>query len=188
MKHCGPAATPFEFRVRCQVYNDANGEGNGGEQSTGHGAGSAGGDGNGEGSAGVGGSAGGAHASSPVLLAAGVAGGRTVMSSAAGAASCGGVAVARACCVLPLANCLAPWSAERPKLYTLLLVLETRSSGGSAWAAREAVAARVGFRTAAVRGGRLRVNGKAVVLKVRWNCCVAHPAWLLQPLKPDNFF
>jgi len=91
--------------------------------------------------------------------------------------------VGRSSCVLSLPDCLSPWSAERPKLYTLLLVLETRSSTAHAttarnrdtsvdsnnseerWEEQEATAVRIGFRTSEVRQGRLLVNGYPVILK-----------------------
>jgi len=62
------------------------------------------------------------------LLATGVASGCTVVGSNLVAI---GVALGRSSCVLSLPHCLSPWSAERPKLYTLLLVLETRSTAAA---------------------------------------------------------
>jgi beta-galactosidase len=53
-----------------------------------------------------------------------------------------------------------PWSAERPRLYDLLLVLKDGEG-----AVLEAVRQRVGFRSVEIVNGRFRVNGRAVKLK-----------------------
>lgn len=53
-----------------------------------------------------------------------------------------------------------PWSAEHPRLYTLLL--NTEDSQGQTI---EAVAAKIGFRTVEIRQGKLLVNGQRITLK-----------------------
>ena len=68
-------------------------------------------------------------------------------------------AVARATLRVP-DSALHPWSAETPSLYTLFLTL--RDADGSVL---EVVQQKVGLRTVAVSGGRLRVNGVAVTLR-----------------------
>jgi beta-galactosidase len=52
------------------------------------------------------------------------------------------------------------WSAETPYLYTALLTL--KDAGGRAV---EVIPSRVGFRTVEIRGGRLLVNGQAILVK-----------------------
>lgn len=174
MKHCQdnssiPSYPPVEYRVRCRLYDHDNDDDQS-RSSTLHNV---------------------ANSSqapslsaeeSGRLLAAGAASGCTVVGNNPVAT---GASVGRSSCVLPLPHCLSPWSAERPKLYTLLLVLETRSApdrdgsggstsghvhdgsngGGQGWAVQEATAVRVGFRTSEVRQGRLLVNGYPVILK-----------------------
>ncbi len=53
----------------------------------------------------------------------------------------------------------APWTAETPSLYRLLLTLE-----GPDGAALEHVPARIGFRRVETRGGRLLLNGRPITL------------------------
>jgi beta-galactosidase len=55
---------------------------------------------------------------------------------------------------------VARWSSETPYLYRLLV--ELRDAEGHV---REATALRVGFRRVEVRGGELRVNGRAVLIR-----------------------
>ncbi len=55
---------------------------------------------------------------------------------------------------------VAPWTAETPSLYRLLLTLENEKG-----AAIETVTARVGFRRVEVAGGLLRVNGVPIVIR-----------------------
>lgn len=59
-------------------------------------------------------------------------------------------------------NVAAPkkWTAETPSLYTLLLTL--KSAGG---AVVEVIPQRVGFRKVEIKGGKLLVNGRAVLIK-----------------------
>ena len=53
-----------------------------------------------------------------------------------------------------------PWSAESPRLYSLLLTLGEESPDS-----REAIAQRIGFRTVAIENGRFLINGRHVRLK-----------------------
>ncbi len=55
---------------------------------------------------------------------------------------------------------VSPWSAESPSLYTLVLTLADNRGR-----VLESISARIGFRTAEVKGGRFLVNGKAIRLK-----------------------
>jgi beta-galactosidase len=55
---------------------------------------------------------------------------------------------------------VARWSSETPHLYRL--VVELRDAEGRV---REATALRVGFRRVEIRGGELRVNGRAVLIR-----------------------
>ncbi len=53
-----------------------------------------------------------------------------------------------------------PWSAETPKLYTLELALRDRQGR-----VIEAIRRDIGFRSVAVQGGQLKVNGRAVTIR-----------------------
>jgi beta-galactosidase len=53
-----------------------------------------------------------------------------------------------------------PWSAETPNLYTALLTLSD-----AAGRAIEVIPARIGFREVEIKGGRLLVNGRQVLIK-----------------------
>ena len=53
-----------------------------------------------------------------------------------------------------------PWSAEDPRLYTLVLCLKDEDGTPA-----EYVSSRVGFRTSEIRYGQLLVNGKPILLK-----------------------
>eukprot|EP00927_Polykrikos_kofoidii_P079630 TRINITY_DN76423_c0_g1_i1.p1 TRINITY_DN76423_c0_g1~~TRINITY_DN76423_c0_g1_i1.p1 ORF type:complete len:1270 (+),score=188.45 TRINITY_DN76423_c0_g1_i1:93-3902(+) len=55
-----------------------------------------------------------------------------------------------------------PWSAESPKLYTLVVGLVAANSGH---ASSEAIRLQVGFRSVEVRQGRLLLNGREVTLR-----------------------
>ncbi len=55
---------------------------------------------------------------------------------------------------------VAPWTAETPNLYRLVLTLR-----GPAGAVREAVSTRIGFRRVETRNGRLLLNGQPIVLR-----------------------
>lgn len=55
---------------------------------------------------------------------------------------------------------IAPWSAEAPKLYALELALRDRQGR-----INEAVRRDIGFRSVAVEGGQLKVNGRAVTIR-----------------------
>ncbi len=56
---------------------------------------------------------------------------------------------------------IEPWSAERPRLYRLLLSLIDSESGEVI----EVVSQAIGFRTVEIRGGQLLVNGKAIEIR-----------------------
>ena len=55
---------------------------------------------------------------------------------------------------------VAPWSAESPKLYTLVLALKTPEG-----AILEAVTWRIGFRTIETKGGQFLINGMPVLIR-----------------------
>jgi beta-galactosidase len=55
---------------------------------------------------------------------------------------------------------VAPWTAETPSLYRVLLTLENESG-----AVLETVTTRVGFRRVEIAGGQLRVNGVPIVIR-----------------------
>jgi beta-galactosidase len=74
-----------------------------------------------------------------------------------GAVGGGGSSLARLHATVPG---VAPWTAETPSLYRVLLTLEDEKG-----AAIETVTARVGFRRVEIAAGQLRVNGVPIVIR-----------------------
>ena len=55
---------------------------------------------------------------------------------------------------------IAPWSAEKPNLYTLTIKIKDKKG-----AEIERVSSEIGFRTVEIKDGLLKVNGKAIMVK-----------------------
>ena len=55
---------------------------------------------------------------------------------------------------------VAPWSAEKPNLYTLRIKIRDKDG-----VVIETVAAKIGFRNVEIKDGQLKVNGKAIMVK-----------------------
>lgn len=56
---------------------------------------------------------------------------------------------------------ILPWSAETPHLYTLIITLRDPATKKTV----EVSSSRIGFRTAEIKDGQLRVNGKAIYIR-----------------------